>query len=305
MKIDLVGAFKVLNEIYLVRKMTIAERILIRQKKDLISYLAIHFWSIVKALIVISGLVLLTQFPDQVPIRLFWVYFLTGFVFLVLDSLGIKALLFFIKKFFSTVIKMFVNWWTNNKTYFIKVTSLSRKYKVVEKMLFWTIMIVFFPILQALYFIGFGIVVGMYGLIFVLLVLNGNEALSLLIMNSIARLLPLENNVVLYVFYGVSVVAIYLAIDYRIWMTEGSLVNKETKTDGHKQIIGLKLLNSNNKISIYSRDTEFYVLNNDTDILTVFEAQNRLNFKEKEITDWFNKKKNHNKDGIDSGEQNE
>ena len=87
-------------------------------------------------------------------------------------------------------------------------------------------------------------------------------------------------------------------------MTEGTLINKKTETDGHNKVVGLKLLNSNNMISIYSKNADFYVLNNNTDILTVFEVQNRLKFIEKETIDWF-KKKNQNIDNIESGENNE
>jgi hypothetical protein len=291
LKIDLSGAFNIFNEIYHIRRMSIAERILIRQKKDFINYIAIHFWSIIKTIIVVSGLILLTQFPDQVPLKLFWVYFLTGMFFLIFDSLGIRAVLFFFKKFFQALFKMFVEMWNNIKQYFLKISAATTSYRLSGKILYWIVMIIFFPVLLGMYILGFGIVVGFYGFIFGLLVFNGNEALSLLIMNSIGRALPLGNEAILYLFYVVSSIVIYYSIDYRIWMTEGSMINKETKTEGHNEVVGLELLNTNNRLSIYQKDEEFLVLDNDTDTLTIFEIRNRLKLREKEIVDWINKRK--------------
>lgn len=296
MKIDFSGAFNIFNEIYHVRKMSIAERILIRQKKDFISYIAIHFWSIIKSIIVICGLVLLTRFPDQVPLKLFWVYFFTGLFFLVLDSLGIRAVLFFFKKFFQAMFKMFIEIWKNIKQYFAKIVVTTTKYKLPGKIVYWGVMIVFFPVLLVIYIIVIGFLIGVYGLIFGLLIFNGNEALSLLIMNSLGRLLPLDNEIILYVFYGVSTVIIYLFVDYRIWMTNGSLINKETKTNGHNEVVGLELLNTNNRLSIYTREKDFLVLDNDTDVLTIFEVHNRLKLRKKEIVDWFSKRKTKDKE---------
>lgn len=291
MKIDFNGAFNIFNEIYHVRKMSIAERILIRQKKDFINYIAIHFWSIIKTIIVVCGLVLLTQFPEQVPLRLFWVYFLTGLFFLIFDSLGIRAVLFFFKKFFQAMFKMFIEIWKNIKQYFAKIVVTTIKYKLPGKIIYWSVMVILFPVLIGLYIIVFGFLIGVYGLVFVLLIFNGNEALSLLIMNSLGRLLPLDNDIILYAFYGVSTVIIYLFVDYRIWMTNGSLINKETKNNGHNEVVGLELLNSNNRLSIYTRDKDFLVLDNDTDVLTIFEVHNRLKLREKEIVEWINKRK--------------
>jgi hypothetical protein len=271
--------------------MSIAERILIRQKKDFINYIAIHFWSIIKTIIVVCGLVLLTQFPDQVPLRFFWVYFLTGLFFLIFDSLGIRAVLFFFRKFFQALFKMFIEMWNNIKQYFLKISATTTKYRLSGKIFYWIVMIVFFPVLLGIYILGFGFVIGIYGFIFGLLVFNGNEALSLLIMNSIGRALPLENEIILYSFYVVSFIAIYYSIDYRIWMTEGSMINKETKAEGHNEVVGLELLNTNNRLSIYQKDEEFLVLDNDTDTLTIFEIRNRLKLREKEIVDWINKRK--------------
>ena len=291
MKIDFSGAFNIFNEIYNVRKMSIAERILIRQKKDFINYIAIHFWSIIKTIIVICGLVLLTLFPEQVPLRLFWIYFLTGLFFLIFDSLGIRAVLFFFKKFFQALFKMFIEVWNNIKQYFAKIVETTIKYKLAGKIIYWGVMITFFPVLLGLYIIVLGFLIGVYGLIFGLLVLNGNEALSLLIMNSIGKALPLGNEVILYLFYVVSSIVIYFSIDYRIWMTEGSLINKETKTEGHNKVVGLEILNTNNRLSIYKKDEEFLVLDNDTDTLTIYEVRNRLKLREKEIVEWINKRK--------------
>lgn len=296
MKIDFSGAFNIFNEIYHVRKMSIAERILIRQKKDLINYIAIHFWSIIKTIIVIFGLVLLTRFPDQVPLKLFWIYFFTGIFFLIFDSLGIRATLFFFKKFFLAVFKMIIEFGKNIKQYFLKVSVITVKYKLSGKIFYWILMIIFFPVLLGIYILGFGFVIGIYGFIFGLLVFNGNEALSLLIMNSIGRALPLGNEVILYLFYGVSSIVIYFSIDYRIWMTAGSLINKETKTNGHNEVVGLELLNTNNRLSIYKKGEEFLVLDNDTDTLTIFEIRNRLKLREKEIVNWFNKRKTKDKE---------
>ncbi|MGE4572455.1 MAG: hypothetical protein AB7E09_06910, partial [Candidatus Izemoplasmatales bacterium] len=110
------------------------------------------------------------------------------------------------------------------------------------------------------------------------------------------RTLPLENEVILYLFYGVSTIIIYFSIDYRIWMINGSLINKETKTEGHNEVVGLEILNTNNRLSIYKKDEEFLVLDNDTDVLTIFEVHNRLKLREKEIVDWFNKRKTKEKE---------
>lgn len=296
MKIDFSGAFNIFNEIYHVRKMSIAERILIRQKKDFINYIAIHFWSIIKTIIVVSGLILLTQFPNQVPLRLFWVYFLTGLFFLIFDSLGIRAVLFFFKKLFLAMFKMLIEIWNNIRQYFAKIVVTTIKYKLPGKIIYWSVMVILFPVLIGLYIIAFGFLIGVYGLIFGLLIFNGNEALSLLIMNSIGRVLPLGNEVILYLFYGVSTIVIYFSIDYRIWMTNGSLINKETQINGHNEVVGLELLNTNNRLSIYTRDKDFLVLDNDTDVLTIFEVHNRLKLREKEIVDWFGKRKTKDKE---------
>jgi hypothetical protein len=186
---------------------------------------------------------------------------------------------------------MFIEMWNNIKQYFLKISATTTKYRLSGKIFYWIVMIVFFPVLLGIYILGFGFVIGIYGFIFGLLVFNGNEALSLLIMNSIGRALPLENEIILYSFYVVSFIAIYYSIDYRIWMTEGSMINKETKAEGHNEVVGLELLNTNNRLSIYQKDEEFLVLDNDTDTLTIFEIRNRLKLREKEIVDWINKRK--------------
>ena len=99
MKIGLLDAFKVINEIYTVRKMSIAERVLLRPKKDLINYVAIHLWSIIKAILVFGILLALIERPEWILIMEIYVYIILGSIIILCNPIGFKAVISLIKKF--------------------------------------------------------------------------------------------------------------------------------------------------------------------------------------------------------------
>ena len=269
MKIDIFGGFKLLNELYAVRKMSTAERILIRQKKDLINYLAIHLGSFIKAIIVIALLVLLTKYPDRININYFWIYLLTGLFFLVFDSLGFRALVHLIKTFFIQMYKLLIQSYYNYvKKYFQATVIKARKYKILRKCLFWFISFIFFifPILAVFIILSIHIII--YAFVFLLITVVGNEALSLFITHTIYRIVPLISTVSPYLYYGGASIIIYFLIDYRIRQTAGALVVEKVVEDGKTLIEGLELKNTNNKISIFYNENKYLVFNEGNSQLT-------------------------------------
>jgi len=291
LKIDLLGGFKFINELYAVRTMSIAERVLIRQKKNLYDYIAIHLWSIVKTLIVFILLVLLVQFPNRVPFGLFWVYLLTGLGFLVCDSLGFRALFDLIKKFVIQLFKFSKEVYNGSvKKYFQMTTSNAKKHKLIGKCFYWLIASIGFIIPLIVILFKLVIVVSIYVFVFLLITVLGNEALPLVITHNLARLIPLNSVIVQYVFYVLAFIVIYLIIDYRIRQTKGALVIDEIVEDGRKQIEGLELISTNGKISIFSKDKKYLVFDHECSQLTLYTVNSKYIKRRQALKEWFIKR---------------
>ena len=291
MKIDLLGGFKFINELYVVRTMSIAERALIRQKKDLYNYIAIHLWSIVKTLIVFILLLSLIQFPNRVPFGLFWVYLLTGLGFLICDSLGIKALFDLIKKFFIQLFKFMKEVYHGSvKKYFQMTASNSKKYKFIGKCFYWLIASIGFIIPLIVILFKLVIIVSIYVFVFLLITVLGNEALPLVVTHTLARLIPLNSVIVQYVFYILAFIVIYLIIDYRIRQTMGVLVVDEIVEDGRKQIEGLELISTNGIISIFSKDKKYLVVDHECSQLTLYTVNSKYIRRRQAFEAWIIKR---------------
>lgn len=286
--------------------MSLAERILIRQKKDLYNYIAIHLWSIIKTLIVFALLLLLIHFPSQVPFGYFWVYLLTGLGFLICDSLGFIALVDLIRKFVIQIFKFIKEaYQVGIKKYFQMSSTYANKHKFFGKCIYWLLACLGFVIPLIVILLKLAIIVSIFGVVFLLITVVGNEAFSLLTTHTISRFIPLTNVLVKYAFFVLAFILIYLVIDYRIRQTVGFLVVDEIIKDGRKEILGLELIRTNGKISIFSKDKKYLVFDHESSQLTFYTVNSKYIKRKQALEDWFRKRneKRNNQKSIQNDEE--
>ena len=285
--------------------MSLAERLLIRQKKDLYNFFAIHLWSIIKSFIVFALLVLLIQFPTQVPFGYFWVYLLTGLGFLICDALGVKALIDLTKKFVKQILNFICEAYQGSiKKYFQMSSVNADKHKFFGKCLYWILACLGFMIPLIVILIKLTIIVSIFGFVFLLITVLGNEAFSLIVTHTFARVIPLSNDIVLYSFYFVAYILIYLVIDYRVRQTIGFLIFDEIIDDGRKRIEGLELIRTNGKISIFSKDKKYLAFDHVSSQLTIYTVNSKYIKRKQALEEWF-KKRNEKRNNQASIQKNE
>ncbi|MGI6718402.1 MAG: hypothetical protein ACOX4D_04535 [Bacteroidales bacterium] len=102
-----------------------------------------------------------------------------------------------------------------------------------------------------------------YTIIFLSITLFGNEALSLMITHGLSYIIPLNNYFIIYFYYFSSFILIYFIIDYRIRQTDEVLIVEEVVDKGINKIVGLTLINTNGKISIFVENEKYVVFNHD------------------------------------------
>lgn len=294
MKVDFFKGFKFINELYTVRVMTIAERNLIRQKKDLYNYIAIHLVSIIKSILIFGMLFTLIKFPDFISFHIFWLYVLTGLVFLIIDPIGIKALIDLVKKYFIQLIRSIKDIYKLSvDKYFRLIYESAKKYNIITKILYWFISILFFIIIPLpLAILKLAIMLSIYILVFLCITVLGNEALSLLVTNSLRYLIPLNNDFVLYIFYFISFVIIYFIIDYRIQQTKEALVVENLIDDGKEHIKGLELITTNGKIDIFKKDKKYLVFDKIKENVTYYVVNSKYNKRKQQLEMWVKKRTN-------------
>jgi len=287
-KIDLSGLVKVVNEFFIVKTMTTAERFLIRQKKDLYNYIAIHIASIIKSLLVFALLFTLIQYPTFIPIHIFWIYLFTGLFFLIIDSLGLRALIFLLTKFIKQLFGFIKDVYRISvEVYFKKTQFNAQKYKLVPKIFYWFISILFFVFPLIIILLKLLLIASLYALVFLSITILGNEAFSLILMNSLRFIVPLNYEIVLYIYYILSFLIIYFIVDYRIRQTDEVLVLDETLEDGIKRIEGLTLINSNDKISIYVEDEKYLVFNHGNNMLMFYRVNSKYIKRRLALEQWI------------------
>lgn len=294
MKMDFFKGFKFINELYTVRVMTIAERNLIRQKKDLYNYIAIHLASIIKSILIFGMLFTLINFPDFISFHVFWLYVLTGLVFLIIDPIGIKALNDLVKKYFIQLIRSIKEIYKLSvDKYFRLIYESAKKYNIITKILYWFISILFFIIIPLpLAILKLAIMLSIYILVFLFITVLGNEAFSLLVTNSLRYIIPLNNAFVLYIFYFISFVIIYFIIDYRIQQTKEALVVENLIDDGKEHIKGLELIATNGKIDIFKKDKKYLVFDKIKENVTYYVVNSKYNKRKQQLEMWVKKRTN-------------
>lgn len=287
-KTNLSALIKVINEFFIVKTMTTAERVLIRQKKDLYNYLAIHIASIIKSLLVFTILFTLIQYPTLIPIHIFWIYLFTGLFFLIFDSLGSRALIFLLNKFINQLFRFIKDVYRISvEEYFKKTHFNAQKYKLMPKIFYWFISVLFFVFPLIIILLKLLLIVSIYVLVFLFITILGNEAFSLLIMHSLRFIVPLHYEIVLYSYYVLSFVVIYLIVDYRMRQTDEVLVLDEVLEDGIKRIEGLTLINSNDKISIYVDKEKYLVFNHGNTMLMFYKVNSKYIKRRQALEQWI------------------
>lgn len=288
MKIDFSEVIRAINEFFTVKTMTTAERFLIRQKKDLYNYLAIHIASIIKSLLVFALLFTLIQYPNFIPIHIFWIYLFTGLFFLIIDPLGLRALIFLLTKFINQLFGFIKDVYRISvEEYFKKTQFNAQKYKLVPKIFYWFISILFFGFPLIIILFKLLLIASLYALVFLSITILGNEAFSLILMNSLRFIVPLNYEIVLYIYYILSFLIIYIIVDYRIRQTDEVLVLDETLEDGIKRIEGLTLINSNDKISIYVEDEKYLVFNHGNNMLMFYRVNSKYIKRRQALEQWI------------------
>jgi len=288
MKIDLSGLVKIVNEFFTVKTMTTAERFLIRQKKDLYNYLAIHIVSIFKSLLVFTLLFTLIQYPTLIPIHIFWIYLFTGLFCLIFDPLGFRALIFLLTKFINQLFRFIKDVYRISvEEYFKKTHFNAQKFKLVPKLFYWFISILFFVFPLIIILLKLLLIASLYALVFLFITIFGNETFSLILMNSLRVIVPLNYEIVLYIYYILSFLIIYFIVDYRIRQTDELLVLDEALEDGIKRIEGLTLINSNDKISIYVEDEKYLVFNHGNNMLMFYRVNSKYIKRRQALEQWI------------------
>ena len=131
-----------------------------------------------------------------------------------------------------------------------------------------------------------------YILVFLCITVLGNEALSLLVTNSLRYLIPLNNDFVLYIFYFISFVIIYFIIDYRIQQTKEALVVENLIDDGKEHIKGLELIATNGKIDIFKKDKKYLVFDKIKENVTYYVVNSKYNKRKQQLEMWVKKRTN-------------
>jgi hypothetical protein len=287
-RIDFSTLAKAINEFFTVKTMTTAERFLIRQEKDLYNYLAIHIASIIKSLLVFALLFILIQYPTFIPIDIFWIYLFTGLFFLIIDPLGFRALIFLLTKFIKQLYGFIKDVYRISvEVYFKKTQFNAQKYKLVPKIFYWFISIMFFVFPLIIILLKLLLIASLYALVFLSITILGNEAFSLILMNSLRFIVPLNYEIVQYIYYILSFSIIYFIVDYRIRQTDEVLVLDETLEDGIKRIEGLTLINSNDKISIYVEDEKYLVFNHGNNMLMFYRVNSKYIKRRQALEQWI------------------
>ena len=97
----------------------------------------------------------------------------------------------------------------------------------------------------------------------------------------------MTNVIIVYSFYFIAYAIIYFIVDFRIRFTMKSLVVSSIIEDGKNEVIGLTLLNTNGIINIYQKDKMFYVLDDKTNKLTIYDTDSKFKHLESDIVKWF------------------
>jgi len=87
--------------------------------------------------------------------------------------------------------------------------------------------------------------------------LFGNEVLSLMITHGLSYIIPLSNYFIIYFYYFISFMLIYLIIGYRIRQTDEVLIVDEVVDSGINKIVGLTLINTNDKLIYYKVNSKY------------------------------------------------
>lgn len=289
-KISVKDVFNVINQIYKVRQLSTVERVMVRQEKDIIDYFALHLGSIVKSIVVIMILILLLQFENYISITMYSLYFLVGVGFLIVDPLGIRALIFLLVHFFQHSKEVIIEIGKRIKEYFVVAKKNSDKYKMTMKIFYWILTLFVFPFVLLLTVLLLILFLGIYLIFLQFITILSNEVLSLIITYSIMNSLP---EMSIYLNYGLLLVCsgfIYYLIDYRVRMTTENLVFLSELKEYKEEIIGLEVLYANEKIEIFEKNAKFYVVFRNLDKMNIYETNSKLKLKSSEIVDWFKNK---------------
>ncbi len=277
MKSGLLDVFKVINEIYTVKRMTVAERILIRQKKDLINYIAIHFWSLVKTILVFFMFLILSKKPELISLKPIYVYIIVGSIFLVFNFFGIKAVCLWAKGIVIAIFKTHKVYFIETIKYFQKVRINIKTYKLVLKFLAWPFYsVIFILVFPLLYLFNLLFLLFLY-LVVLLVLIFDFETWSLIIVHMISKLIPFVFSVQYfsYVFYFLSFILIYMIIDVRVKLTDGKLYLEGSIDYDAKLVKGLPILSVSTSMTIFQKDNKFLVLDNKNNNLKIYVVRSR------------------------------
>jgi hypothetical protein len=280
MKLGLFDAFKVINEIYTVRKMTIAERVLLRPKKDLINYVAIHFWSIIKAILVFGILLALMEKHEWIPIKEIYVYIILGSIIILCDPIGFKAVISLIKKFIIMLFNVHKKLYFESINSFKKMSATFKDEKLIVKILLcWPFCIIVLILLMPLsYVLNMIILLGIYSIVFSFLIFLNNETLVLIISYTLCKKLTpiITYNFITYILYILLFIVIYYCIDIRVRLTSGNLVLEQSIDDGVNMVIGMQVQSIRDNLSLYQKDNLSYVLDNSNNNVKIYSVKSKL-----------------------------
>jgi uncharacterized membrane protein len=120
-----------------------------------------------------------------------------------------------------------------------------------------------------------------YAIIFLSITLFGNEALSLMITHGLSYIIPLNNYFIICFYYFSSFILIYFIIDYRIRQTDEVLIVEEVVDKGINKIVGLTLINTNGKISIFVENEKYVVFNHENNNLIYYKVNSKYKVQKK------------------------
>lgn len=279
MKIGLLDAFKVINEIYTVRKMSIAERVLLRPKKDLINYVAIHLWSIIKAILVFGILLALIERPEWIPIMEIYVYIILGSIIILCDPIGFKAVISLIKKFIIMLFNVHKKLYFESINNLKKMSATFKDEKLIVKILFcWPFCLIVLILLMPLsYVLNMIILLVIYSIVFSFLIFLNNETLVLIISYTLCKKLTLiiTYDFITCILYILLFIVIYYCIDIRVRLTSGNLVLEQSVDDGINIVIGMQVQSIRDNLSLYQKDNLSYVLDDSNNNVKIYSVKSK------------------------------
>lgn len=283
-----IDIFKIINEITEVRRMETIERVLFRQKKDLVDYMGTHLVSIIRMVLVSFILYFLFTTTIIETFSMFWIFTISGFIFLLINRYGYKVPFFIVIKFLNQIIKMIpisINELkSQQKNIFKEYQKHNLLYYLSIKVLIIFVSFIFLPV-------PYVIMTTLYLLVLFLLFFTNNDNVSLIIGYFIGNIFitVFNLNPLLYVIIWSPIV--FLFVDYEIGITkEMILLVRVTTFQEIDDFKGSVLIRTSNDKDLIYYQKEYYLLDKKSSRVDIYSTNSIYEMRKKSLMNFFKKR---------------